>query len=205
MTLDGGHGTTSKGAVTGLLGGCEGLSNGPSCLHRGLSVGSPCLVRHASGQSPVRADDNTISDTITLRAVVGNVTGDVCDNEPRVRVGPDYPFTENELKDRYGVEFIRTPHNERLVFENASYLDVHDIQNQKFGYGYLAHVWRVDFLAVGVLDFKQPMPGLLQITVKRWRHARLGDARTVFQGTCAVVANDARQIVGIQVQMGEDA
>jgi hypothetical protein len=113
------------------------------------------------------------------------------------------PYTEEEVKAYAGVEFIRSPCNERVVFQNTRYLGRNEIVNAKFGYAYGAYLWLVEFLCVGMIDFKEPLRGILQITCKRWGHACLGDPENAFNGVCAVVANRQRQIVEIQSNLGE--
>jgi hypothetical protein len=144
-----------------------------------ISDDRPPIIRYACA----RADDKTIDDTIHKVS--------------------SRPYTEDETKGIIGVEFIRTPFNERVVFQNARYLGRNEIVNAKFGYAYGAYLWLVEFLCVGMIDFKEPLPGILQITCKRWGHACLGDPENAFNGVCAVVANRQRQIVEIQSNLGE--
>jgi len=97
------------------------------------------------------------------------------------------------------VDFIRTPCNEWLLFENAEYLGIAKIKNGKYGYDYEAHLWLVDFLSVSGFDFDEPERGILQI--KRWRNNGLEDPRIALQCQCAIIADFDRQILAIETNM----
>ena len=116
--------------------------------------------------------------------------------------GIDLPYLEEELLVRYKVEYIRTPVNETCVFQDAEYKGVHRVRNLKFKYGYRAHIWRVDFVIVDGKEHDEPVPGLLQITVKRWRSAGLGDPRHALSGICMVRADKKRRIQWVKTRPG---
>lgn len=116
--------------------------------------------------------------------------------------GIDLPYLEEELLVKYKVEYIRTPVNETCVFQDAGYKGVHRIKNVKHGYGYRAHVWHVGFLIVDLTEFDEPLPGLLQITEKRWRKAGLSDPRTALAGICHIKADRKRNIKELRTKPG---
>ena len=116
--------------------------------------------------------------------------------------GIDLPYLEEELLVKYRVEYVRTPVNETCVLQDAEYKGVHRVRNLKFGFGYRAHIWRVNFVTVDGKEHDEPIPGLLQITVKRWRSAGLGDPRYALSGTCSIRADKKRQIKWVKTRPG---
>jgi len=116
--------------------------------------------------------------------------------------GIDLPYLEEELLVKYKVEYVRTPVNETCVLQDAEYKGVHRVRNLKFRYGYRAHIWRVNFVIVDGREHDEPVPGLLQITVKRWRSAGLGDPRYALSGVCTIRADRKRGIKWVKTKPG---
>ena len=156
-----------------------------------------------------RAHDKTINDTISDNrcASSDNTAARPCVNRPEPASPPlddgvDAAYLEEELKEKYRVEFLRTPRNERTLFKNARYLGETRVVNGKFGYAYRTHLWLVEYVSIGSIDFDTPLPGIMQITTKRWRSADLPDPRSAFQGLSSVTANKHAQIVQIESCLG---
>ena len=116
--------------------------------------------------------------------------------------GIDLPYLEEELLVKYKVEYVRTPVNETCVLQDAEYKGVHRVLNVKFGFGYRAHVWQVNFVVVDGREHDEPVPGLLQVTVKRWRSAGLGDPRHALSGVCTIRADRKRCIKWVKTKPG---
>lgn len=75
-------------------------------------------------------------------------------------------WTEGEMKKMNGVRFIRMGNNETLVFTVDAYLGPHRLINERYGNPYNAHIWKVRFHRANNVDYRVPLPGLLQI--KDW-------------------------------------
>ena len=116
--------------------------------------------------------------------------------------GIDLPYLEEELLVKYKVEYVRTPVNETCVLQDVEYKGVHRVQNLKFRYGYRAHIWRVNFVVVDGKEHDEPVPGLLQITVKRWRSAGLVDPRYTLGGVVTIRADKKRRIKWVKTRPG---
>jgi len=107
-------------------------------------------------------------------------------------------YTEEELKEKLHVDFIRTPRNELIVLDNAEYKGRAKVKNEKYGYNYEAHIWLVDFLRVGDIEFEVPRKGLLQISTKRLREGGfLGSVQELFIGRNRLVADEKGRILSI--------
>jgi hypothetical protein len=104
------------------------------------------------------------------------------------RDGIAWPFTEREIKDRFGVDFIRTPINEMLIVEVENYEGIFQILNERYGKTYEAHLWSVRFHRVGNKDQNTPIVGLLQIKTSTWDNLELGDPTFEVKGRCKIVA-----------------
>ena len=154
--------------------------------HRGTTLAEPKIIRTVPVNLP-RAHDND---------------NDYYSDDSIVDEGIDLPYLEEELLVKYKVEYIRTPVNETCVLQNAEYKGVHRVRNLKFKYGYRAHIWRVDFVIVDGKEHDEPVPGLLQITVKRWRSAGLGDPRHALSGICTIKADKKRHIKWVKTKAG---
>lgn len=105
--------------------------------------------------------------------------------------GIAHPYLDEELKVRFGYDYLRTPRNETLIVENAEYLGVAEVINSKFKTVYTAHYWAVDFLRAGGKDFNTPLRGLLQIKTSSWHNAGLGEPSIALRGRCAIIENKA--------------
>lgn len=155
----------------------------------------------ANRRTTVAAPQNNRTVPVNLARAHDNDYDNDCDSV-LVDDGIDAPYLEEELLGRYKVEYIRTPVNETCVFQDAEYKGVHRVRNLRFRYGYRAHIWRVHFLTVDGTEYDEPVPGLLQITVKRWRSAGLGDPRHALSGICTIKADKKRQIRWVKTRPG---
>ena len=152
-------------------------------IHRQTTDSQPTVNRDAT----TRAHDND---------------NDYDNDDCLVDDGIDAPYLEEELLVKYKVEYVRTPINETCVLQDAEYKGAHRIRNLKFKYGYRAHIWRVDFVVVDGREYDEPVPGLLQITVRRWRNAELGDPRNALNGVCTIRADKERRIKWVKTRPG---
>jgi hypothetical protein len=94
---------------------------------------------------------------------------------------------EKDLKEQYGVSFLRTPREEALIIDNASYLGMFPIIYQMRPGSYNAHIWIVDFHRVEGRDLERPIRGLLQIKVSTWANSGLGEPRFALQNRCKII------------------
>lgn len=86
----------------------------------------------------------------------------ICDeSEERV-------WTEKDLKKEYQVSFVRAGTTETLVFEVEEYMGLLRMLNGKYGNGYLAHTWNVNFHKAADVEYRVPLPGLLQMRDWIW-------------------------------------
>jgi len=125
-------------------------------------------------------------------------------DRPPIDLDPDFArdiYSEEELKDRYSVDFVRTPCGERVEFWNPVYKGVALMFNPSIESLYRAHIWLVYFTLVDNRQYHSAMEGILQITVTRWRNAGLPPAELAFRGRCAVVASPRKSIVSIYSNM----
>ena len=107
-------------------------------------------------------------------------------------------WTTTELKERFDIDFARTPHNERIIFFGARYVGIVKVRNEKYNCNYEMHVWLVYFDRANHTDFEKPVKGLLMIRAKHWRNAGYPEPSTVFQGRCTIIADNKRQILSIE-------
>ena len=154
-------------------------------------------------------NDNSINDTINdaMRNTTSALSNDdlllnkkVRDNQSRELIddGLLMTYTSEEIATHFDLDFIRSPNNETVIFENARYEGVAHIQNQKYGNAYWSYIWTVDFIQANGIEFEFPMRGVLEIKVKRWKHANLSDPMRALEGKCTLVANSRRQIMSIE-------
>ena len=148
------------------------------------------------GRTYARAHD-TIDDTMSIR----------CDS---IRLDDDYasgafndglnlPYTEEELKAKLKVDFMRTPRDEIIVFDEPEYLGKAKVKNEKFGYNYEAHIWRGQFIRLDDIEYEEPMRGLLQIRTKWLRKAGfLEQVANLLGGKCRIMANDKGHILSVE-------
>ena len=112
--------------------------------------------------------------------------------------GFTFSLTEEELKVKTDVDYIRTPRNELIILDNAQYKGRAKVKNEKYGYDYEAHLWLVDFIRVGDIVFHTPKKGLLQIRTKRLHEAGLlGSVQELFVGRCRLLAEGKGRILSI--------
>lgn len=78
-------------------------------------------------------------------------------------------LTDEDIKDRYGIRFMRTGSDESMVFEVIEYLGLETILNETLQRPYDAHIWKVKFYRVDNNDLKKPSLGLLQMKEGIWR------------------------------------
>lgn len=141
-----------------------------------------------------RAHD-TIDDTVrcdTMRCDDDYASGVFYD-------GLNLPYTEEELKAKLKVDFIRTPRDEIIVFDEPEYLGRAKVKNEKFGYNYEAHIWRGQFIRLDDIEYDEPMQGLLQIRTKWLRKAGfLAQVMTLLVGRCRITTDEKGGIVSIE-------
>lgn len=77
--------------------------------------------------------------------------------------------TEEDLKERYGLHFLRTGSDESMVFGDVEYLGMETILNETYQKPYSAHIWKVRFFRVENKDLEKPSLGLLQMKERVWR------------------------------------
>jgi|WetSurMetagenome_2_1015567.scaffolds.fasta_scaffold327918_2 hypothetical protein len=94
---------------------------------------------------------------------------------------------EKDLKAQYRVAFLRTPREEALIIDNASYLGMFPIIYQMRPGSYNAHIWLVDFHRIEGRDLERPIRGLLQIKSSTWTNSGLGEPRFALQGRCKII------------------
>jgi hypothetical protein len=138
-------------------------------------------------------DDSTITDTITDNDTCG---GDTEGGANRAALEGTV-FTEESLKEKYNVDFIRTPEDETMVIDNPRYQGVFRIRNEKFNCVYEAHVWLVSFVRVCSLDLRMPKRGLLQIKERWWPYANWPNPEIALRGRCTIVADRSRRISSV--------
>jgi len=103
-------------------------------------------------------------------------------NDTRARI-----CSEADLKRQFGVAFLRTPRDEALIVDNASYLGKFHLYFQLRPGSYDAHFWIVDFHRVEGRDLERPIRGLLQIKASTWNNSGLGEPRFAVQGRCKII------------------
>jgi len=178
------------------------LDGQPTRVQRDLSGRTTERLRSTSGH--LSENRRIIVGDLSVRrlARAHDYDNDYDSDSELVDDGIDLPYLEEELLVKYKVEYIRTPVNETCVLQDAEYKGVHRIQNLTFKYGYRAHIWRVNFVTVDGREHDEPVPGLLQVTVKRWRNAGLGDPRRALSGICTVRADRTRRIKWVKTRPG---
>jgi len=108
------------------------------------------------------------------------------------------PFTEEELKEKLGVDFIRTPRNDVVVLQNPQYQGKARIKNKKYHYNYEAHIWKVEFVAINDMEFELPKNGLLQIRSRNLKLAGFADSvKDLFSRKSRIVADEKGRILSI--------
>ena len=146
------------------------------------------------GRTYARADD-TIDDTVrcdSMRYDDDCASGVFYD-------GLNLPYTEEELKVKLYVDFIRTPRDEIIVFDEPEYLGKAKVKNEKYGYNYEAHIWRGQFIRLDDIEYEEPKQGLLQIRTKWLRKAGfLGQVATLLVGRCRILAERRGEIISVE-------
>ena len=106
-------------------------------------------------------------------------------------------YTEESLREEFDVDFIRTPLDEYMIFDNPTYLGLYTVQNSRYDYVYKAHIWLVRFIRVNSIDFATPMKGLLQIRKNRWCYGHWPNPERAFKGRCSILADERKRILSV--------
>lgn len=107
-------------------------------------------------------------------------------------------FTEEELKYKLSVDFMRTPRSDVLVFQHPNYQGKTRIKNEKFGYNYEAHIWKVELLRFNDATYDEPKTALIQIRARNVRLWRMDHPQDdLFPRKTRLVADEKGRILSI--------
>lgn len=108
------------------------------------------------------------------------------------------PFTEEELMVKLRVDFIRTPRSDVLVFQNPKYQGRARIKNNKYGYNYEAHIWKVELLRLNDATYDEPKTALIQIRARNLKLSGMDHLQAnLFPRKTRLVADEKGRILSI--------
>ena len=155
-------------------------------------------TRATIGNRPI--DDRPIGDRQIDNRLIGNcqITREIEGVIPFTFEESFQRWTVRELRDRFVVNFARTPSSERMIFNDAIYLGQIKVWNEKYRCDYETHLWIVYFDRANHTDFETPLRGLLMIRAKIWQNTDLPNQVTACIGKCVLVADKNKQILSFR-------